>query len=245
MVFSSATVEQIGEAKRLLLESNIKIASHEEFQTFADRVCGEALGEKLKLGRGGIIRARTQDEIFRVLFLHMQQLREGNMTGAGNAGKMVFGTQGIGKTNAALAFVKLAEAVWEDVYAVYVDLTAVTNSVLDEKGFISAVIDYLRATRSFIFKAKEVDKYEMAEAPLCTALAKQKKRLFLFVDELDQLYKLSSRRYVGILGQLARLGSTGERWIGTIICGSSAFLPDLIEVNVTAKLSRRYFHFSS
>jgi hypothetical protein len=43
-----------------------------------------------------------------------------------------------------------------------------------------------------------------------------------------------------ITGELAVLGGTAERRIGTILCGSSSFLPDLISARHTPSLETTY-----
>ena len=223
MVLFNAPPEVLHKLKHAL--SDEPIQSPEAFMQFADKISKSSeLSEVLQIGEGGIVFAQAQRELFGILFEHMSLLRSGVMTGGGNAGKLIVGAKGIGKTNAAKAFVGLAEAIWDNVFTIYVDLTAIQSSKLDEISLIKWIEEFLKQTRNFETGRTAADRLRMPEVPLCKALTTAGKVLFLFIDGLDQLYMHDDKALAAITGELAVLGGTAQRRIGTLLCGSSSFL---------------------
>jgi hypothetical protein len=145
-MFFNAPLEELNELKLALSDESIE--SPEEFMRFADKISkSRRLSELLQIGEEGIVFAQAQRELFGILFEHLSLLC--GKTGGGNAGKLIVGAKGIGKTNAAKAFIGLAEAIWDNVFTIYVDLTAIQSSQLGEISLIKWIEEFLKQTRNF------------------------------------------------------------------------------------------------
>jgi hypothetical protein len=196
--------------------------------------------DKLKVGFK-VIPARAQQELFRHMLLFTQRLRQGRLRGSGLSGKMIVGPKGIGKSTAAKTFVSLIEAIYSDTIGVYITMqgTKAGQRSFSDKSLFDTLRDFLKAERNL--EIDIVDRFTSAEEGFMRFLKREKKYLVIFVDELDEFYANEPQIiFVRTLQELQLLGSSDEGRIATILCGSSAYLTDLIQGNRTPIMKERY-----
>lgn len=186
-----------------------------------------------------LLRAKAQQQLFKFFWMRVRSLRAGSLNGHGLPGRTIVGAKGIGKTQAAEAFVNVVESILPDVIGVYVDMKTPAGTHLATGTFLNGLEAHLLSARSL-----SVSKRDMLKSPevqLMKALRDNNKYLFLFVDELDEFYRNDPKdNHVATIQELAALGESSSGRVTTVLCGSSAYLGDLIRRRTTESIKIRF-----
>ena len=233
--------ENVALAKQILGERSIR--NVDDFIGFANEI--HAAEFKLPLIRKRVIKARAQRELLEHMLLFTSALVSGQMNGSGLAGKTIVGAKGIGKSTAAQNFVSLVEAIFPGVIGIFVNLEGVTTGEahFSKKSLFGNLIDFLEDEREIKLDAKSlgVRKFDSAETIFMKYLESTNQYIFIFIDELDEFYvNKETPIYIQTLQELQLLGNSDAGRIGTILCGSSAYLTDLITANRNSYMTERF-----
>ena len=214
--------------------------SENDFIDFANPITRTELGEQLEL-KPGIIKAQAQMDLFKIMFTRTKLLRNNRIGGAGTIGRTIVGAKGIGKSHTARVFVRLIESVWEDVYAVYanaLDFVTLKQNNLNIFSHLMKVLNEERSLECNLDKDRKLDE-------LNTKLKEQNKYLFIFIDELDQIYRQKDVFYLdNIVTPLSQLEDSMGTRVAAILCGSSAYLTELIKGNCTTIMKDTFLLFN-
>lgn len=154
--------------------------------------------------------------------------------------RTLIGTRGIGKTNVVKAFTYGGQAAYPNVIFMYI-----TGQDLGDQSCFQK----LNLRQLMIATARahgvHVDESKGAHA-LTIALSKAGKRMFIVVDEIDQLYRVGSDQpalRTNIQNTLHHLSTLGDQISGcysVLLCGSSAATYKLICGDVTGFLADKF-----
>jgi hypothetical protein len=196
-----------------------------------------ALGEDISLP---LFDTTAHCQIFEAVYDQVLGLSLGAYVGInGKPCRQLSGARGIGKTTMLRALVAVLSAAFPDVIFLYV-----TGSGFDLRLSSFSSMDLLSL---MLAAAKECG----VEADITTdafalnkALRAKGKRMFIVVDEIDDLYRTDMteprRTHVkGSLGMLSLLGDQKSGLYSVFLCGSSAVTPRLISAE-TAHLASSF-----
>lgn len=168
-------------------------------------------------------------QIFEAVYGQLLNLSSGAYVGKnGKSCRLLSGARGIGKTTMLRALVAVLSAAFPDVFFLYV-----TGTGFDSRRSSFATMDLFSL---MLAAAKEngVDADITTDAfALDKALLAAGKRMFIVVDEIDDLYRtdMTEPRRTHVKGSLGDLGQLGDQTSGlysVFLCGSSAVTPRLI-----------------
>lgn len=150
----------------------------------------------------------------------------------GSCSSSIVGAKGIGKSTMMRAFTSFLPFLYSEIIPIYISYnnSLATESMVLKKSLMNVIKDILHSHHGFPKNEEGGDRLEIS-------LEKHNKYVMLFVDELDQLYRIAKDDQVysnskTSLHDLAYLGNTRSGRIVTILCGSSALLSHLITCNI-------------
>lgn len=180
-----------------------------------------------------IYRTSSHTDLYGFVGQHIAHLAKGVYQGKrGVHSHTVVGAKGIGKTTVLSKFVDLAPIFFPNVIPVYLNFNNINahGSYLAKTPLAQVISEQLALHNVFPPKGLE----ELTSAKNLHALREANQYMVLMVDELDQLYRQRSNinHYHTNLADLAYLGNQDSGRVLTIVCGSSAALPQLITCGV-------------
>eukprot|EP01138_Halocafeteria_seosinensis_P014225 gb/GECG01014524.1/.p1 GENE.gb/GECG01014524.1/~~gb/GECG01014524.1/.p1 ORF type:complete len:562 (+),score=46.31 gb/GECG01014524.1/:1-1686(+) len=182
------------------------------------------------------IDVKAKKEIVDFMEGNVALLSTGRMGGAGSSSKLLFGEKGIGKSNALICSARAIALKFPSVIPIYYSFDSddirLPNELLSEALHADPEITKYAFDRSLNRKDDERQASEkvwtLAECERLLVL--HNKYAVFMIDEVDQVYRslANRRRRERLVAQLIRLGSMATHTMYTLICGSSANLPILI-----------------
>jgi hypothetical protein len=170
-------------------------------------------------------------QLVEFLLDHLRRLHLGTFPINGQHARLIVGAKGIGKSTMLKQAVTVAEALYPNVISVYVSYKDA------HKDHVMLEVCRHLASRGLVDDAS----VKVAAHPVecrrlvLSALKRSGKRLFLVVDELDEVYRLKYAERpveagagVSTLYSLSSLGSHSGDCTAVLLCGSSSLLPLLI-----------------
>jgi hypothetical protein len=189
---------------------------------------------------------RGHRELLDVLLEHGGMLQENAFIGSnGSHCRLLVAAKGIGKSTVFELFTSLCRAVYPDVIPMYISFNQISQSVFKSKDVVAVVADNLIEAK--ILSQTEWDTIGVKDSEpfeaITAALRRDDKRLFLLVDEIDQLYRAGPSEIRSVmtadectvtdsarrtLDGLSAFGNLRNGTIGVFLCGSSASCPQLV-----------------
>ena len=206
-----------------------------ELLTASDVTVSEKLDALGRLTSPPVMLYHTSAHITLMDFLVHQTtcLNGAAFTRNGTHARTIVGAKGIGKSTVLTQFVRVAEAAFPNVIAVYASYSEPHYDDL----MVPVVKELVKRGVMDVDWAGRVPDNELV-ALVLGALRQSGKRLLLVVDEMDQLYRVDYAQNPDIakaayktLGRLAALGDRGGEFTSVLLCGSSTVLPLLITAN--------------
>lgn len=207
-----------------------------QFMRLADAFCREPrcneLANELVLPADGVLDTRSHAKLFAVLANKTSVLARGEFVGHGaGASQTLLGHRGIGKSTVLRIFAATAPLVFPNVIPVYVNFY--------KAGAAAATELLMPAVVEAVARAGVATPGPASLDGLIPELQRSGKFVLLLVDELDSLYMVNTTHQpdgsppiaAGTLWQLGALGDNPAGRVITLLCGSSAVLPDLITAN--------------
>jgi hypothetical protein len=148
------------------------------------------------------------------------RLRAGEFIGKqGEASKLVYGEKGIGKSSTFMVLVPLLAAKHDNLVPIYVQYTG-KSSEFEYPSVLLAQALGLKCDKITLTMCLE-------------ELEKRNQFAFIIADEIDNLYRSKQDENVrlGILDELAELGTHPSGRTYSVVCGSSSATPSLISKN--------------
>jgi len=187
----------------------------------------------------GLYHTPAHRKMVDLLWYHTQDLNNDYFYGVnGGPCRTIVGAKGIGKSAVFQAYTTACSIMYPDVVCVLITYSGYgREGDLASAGGLAKVVATNLKARKFI--NAEVPEPCLAEN-LPEMLDDTNLRLFILVDEIDDLYRAGAGAFEQntreILGDLSRLGDQTTGLFAVFLCGSSANIPMLISKNSAAEM---------
>lgn len=185
-----------------------------------------------------IFNTKSHQDILRFMVDHTRSLASGRWVGFnGPPTRNLQGPKGIGKTTMMRDWVAVCEAVFPGVIGLYITCEGISGNShpLANQSLIEFIASHLRSRGVDV----PVELGGDTTVAVIEALEKADRFVMLYVDEIEELYRIAptdTERFKlanEILGNLQKMGTQSTGRFGVLLCGSSAVTPLLINGNAS------------
>ena len=187
-----------------------------------------------------LYKTRCQFDIYEVLFRTAQRLQNGQYVDRrGEASFALIGDRGIGKTTAMQTFAVVCPRCVSNLFCIYVSFSNTQcNEWLKYKSLAHLVMSVLIDDMKIIVPDRS-DLHSVGEK-LVFFLKSINKRMLIFADDIDNLYKLNNEVHLQTLHDLLYFADQSSGCIATVVCGSSSHMVSLLRATSNPALRSKF-----
>lgn len=207
---------------------------------------GSDLLENIEIFNPGyrVYKTRAHKEIFEVLYAQALNLVNGRYAFTqGICSSAMVAAKGVGKTACMKTFASIASKLFPQLNVLYISYNnffETDRTIANESLLKTIKTQFIQVG---LFKNADFESKESTKVQILLALQRRDSYLLIFVDELDQLYRINGQNEpvaVTNLHDLSFLANQSSGRVAITVCGSSAVMENLITTNANDDIRKEF-----